>query len=172
MEAIDGWVRDLEDPDSFDDDTLIDWAHYGLTKKPDLAEMLSFTSGELRATATFPGAVRGYWERIAERSGPLLKERGIVLMPLTTEDAHTALELVNAGVITCRALTPQCWGSHHHTIPTPYGSGEQNYGVRNRLVWALDQVQYQTGGDFIETADELRAVLVDALEESDLVFVE
>ena len=163
LEAVDGWIRDLSDPDTFDADALIAWAHWGLTKKPDLENMLSFGSGELRATATFPGAVPGYWQRIAERAAPLLKERGIVLVPLLPEDARAALALLDSGVMTCQPITGlHPWYSHHTTI-----NSSAQYDVRGRLVWALDQVQYQTGGAFIETADELRAVLTSGLETID-----
>jgi hypothetical protein len=163
LEEVDGWVRQLEDPDTFDEAELLSWVHWGLTRQPDLENVLSFSSGELRASVLFPGAVLGYWTRIAERAGPLLKERGIVLIPLLPEDARKALALLDSGVIRCRPFTPTCWRSHHTTIP--YVSSAA--ALHGRLVWALDQVQHQTGGAFIETADDLRALLVAGLEHAD-----
>jgi hypothetical protein len=167
LEAVDGWIRDLDDPATFDDDAIIAWTHWGLTKTPDHDSMISFTSGALGVSVSFPGALRGYWERIVERAGPLLHARGIVLMLLLPEDARAALVLLDAGVMTCRVLYERCWRSHHTTIVVPYQGytgASDPYSIRIRLVWALDQVQHQTGGAFIETADELRAVLVSGLE--------
>jgi hypothetical protein len=167
LEEVDGWIRQLEDPDTFDEDELLSWVHWGLTKQPDLENVLSFSSGELRASVSFPGAVLGYWTRIAARAGPLMKERGIVLIPLLPEDARSTLALLDSGVISCRPFTPNCWRSHNHTIQLPYTS--EAAGLRTRLVWALDQVQLQTAGAFIETADDLRAMLVSGLENTDPV---
>jgi hypothetical protein len=169
LEAVDAWIRDLDDPATFDDDTIIAWTHWGLTKTPDHDSVISFTSGELRVSVSFRGGVRGYWERIVERAGPLLKARGIVLVPLLPEDARAALALLDAGVLRCHPITGlHPWRSHHTTIQLPYNSGISNetHGVRDRLVWAFDQVQYQTGGAFIETAEELRAVLIAGLEKA------
>jgi hypothetical protein len=166
IEDVDAWIRDLSDPDAFDDDTVIAWAHWGLTKKADHENVLSFGSGALQVTAVFPGAVPRYWRRIAERAAPLLKERDIVLMPLLPEDARSALALLDSGVITCKPITGLYpWRSHHTTIQASYACDPTN--VRIRLVHALDQAQCQTNGAFIETAEELRAVLTAGLEKID-----
>jgi hypothetical protein len=105
--------------------------------------MISFTSGALGVSVSFPGALRGYWERIVERAGPLLHARGIVLMLLLPEDARAALVLLDAGVMTCRVLYERCWRSHHTTIVVPYQGytgASDPYNIRIRLVWALDQI--------------------------------
>jgi hypothetical protein len=172
LEEVDGWIRQLEDPDTFDEDELFGWVHWGLAKEPPTegighADLISFSSGELRVSVSFPGALRGHWTRIVERAAPLLKERGIVLFPLFSSDARAALALLDSGVLTCRPLTPNCWRSHNHTIQVPYPSSNELHALRTRLVWALDQAQLQTGGAFIETADDLRAALVSGLENSD-----
>jgi hypothetical protein len=98
-----------------------------------------------------------------------LKERGIVLFPLFASDARAALNLLDADELKCRPLTPNAWRSHNWTINLPYGEWfvTGHRPLYDRLVWALDQVQYQTGGDFIETADGLRAVLLAGLESID-----
>jgi hypothetical protein len=115
-------------------------------------------SAGLRPPISFPGALLRYWTRIAERAAPLLKARGTVVCPLFASDAHAALELLDSGAITCRALSPNGWKSHHSTI-----NSTKQYDLCGRLIWALDQVVYQ-GRPFIETAEDLRAVLQSGLE--------
>jgi hypothetical protein len=120
---------------------------------------------------SFPGALLGHWTRIAERARPLLKERGIVFFPLFSEDARAALALLDSGLLKCRPLHERAWKSHHTTISLSYNSdvSSDTRALYDRLVWALDQLQIQTGAPFIETAEELRADLVAALEDSDHV---
>jgi hypothetical protein len=169
IEAIDLWLRDIGDPDTFDEDELFGWVWYGLVHKSAVAPVpgngvqLSFSSGVLRSTVSCSGGLRDWWGKIAERAAPIIREREIRFFPLHSEDIRAALALIDSGELTCQVLGPQSQRSHSSIIKIPYGSAQ--YDLRPRVVSAFDEYMHQVNGALIETTDELRADLMTALEQ-------
>jgi hypothetical protein len=169
LDVIDIWLRDLEDPATFDEDELLYWVWYGLMKKPPLEDtnardhQVSFSSGTLRSVVTCAGGLPGWWTQIAELAAPILKARELAIFPLYPSDIRTALALIDSGEITCKPPWSQSWRSHTCTIQIPRSS--EHDALRRRVAHAFDEYMHQVSGALIETTDELRADLVAALEQ-------
>ena len=166
IEDIDTWVRDLPELDSFDDDELIVEVFMGLLKGEKTDPQLTFARGSLQHT-TILGSLQRYWAGIVERGAPLVKERGVIFFPLLPSDTRSAIERIDAGVITCQARPEHVAKSHQYTVTStrPVNTDIKRHSLLQRLVWALDQYMYQVDCALIETTDELRATLVEALEQ-------
>jgi hypothetical protein len=170
LEAVDLWVRDLDDPDSFDEDELLFQVWVGLEHKhakfaemPPVGTLVSFAGGVLRATISCPGCLRSWSARIVERATLIIKAREISFFPLFPEDIRAALELIDAGEMTCQAPWSSAYRSHRYRIKVPHGS--VHTGLCDRVASAFDQYMYQVNGALLETTEELRADLVEALEQ-------
>jgi hypothetical protein len=171
LEAVDLWLRGLEDPDIFDASELCFWVFFGLLHKPRVddwpanREQVRFSGSVLQLGSALPshGGLRGWWGRIIERAAPIIQEHGYAFFPLRSDDIRAALDLIDSGEMTYQPLGPQSQRSHSSIIKIPYGSA--HYELRTRVAWAFDQYMEQIGGEPIQSADELRADLVAALEQ-------
>jgi hypothetical protein len=159
IEDIDAWIRELPDPDAFDDEELFVEVFHGLLKREGTDTPLSFAAGGLHAPYTACGSIRRYWTRVAERGALLLKAQGIEIFPLLPGDIRKATEYIDAGVITCQPCPEHVTKSHQSTVMSTHADPD----LHTQLVWALDQYMYQVDCAPVQTTEELRADLVAAL---------
>jgi hypothetical protein len=173
-EALDDWLCEIPDVATLDDRAVLAEAFYGLVQCEGWMPLLTFRTGALTATQS-AGAWARYWGRIADRAGVLLQ--GAVIFPLSAEDTRAALELLDAGTFKVRPFGRAGewgWRSHHWTLSAPYNGGIVNdtHRLYQRVVHAFDEYIYQVGGTPLETVEDIRAVLVRALENNNHESVE
>ena len=165
---------DETDAAALDDEELLSEAFWGLMRCDNGLSTLTFRGGTLKVLqywSTQHTPLERYWTRVAERAGALLQVRCVALFPITREDVVAALALIDAGLLTCRPLSKGAYESHTTTLVVPHSDGffTPAHKLRDRLAHALDELQAQQIGAFIETVDELRADLAVALGDMDQV---
>ncbi len=161
------------DADDLDDDEVLSEAAYGLRRDESSMNCLTAHGGAFRTMIRWPGW-REYWGRVGERAGALCRERGTCLFPLSVEEIHESIDLIERGIFDVIPWSTTNPGmstssrSHCSTIRHARASDWMINGpALRRLVHALDELSYQQQQSAriapLESKDDVLAVLQWAL---------